>query len=464
MNPEVSRRLGRAMYYAPLTAEQWKKFTALAAQAKTFDALDAEVLIYILAAEQKQTSLESKALSLKYSPDQPRDELGRFGETDGGSNAPIKLEKFPTNIVTPFNADELLWDPAFQEIDARVAAGGYKSNYGKTWREDYSGEIASTVKEFVARDITLNMMHVPVDDMVAATGLANDVDVSYALQSVPDGYVWGGTDYEGDEDFQLIALTGNGEVKAESASDVLDLSAYSKDGWNKDNVLEAMAKVNAESIGESGWALQGTQEAEDIVREAAVSRLVNQWAQTSNDGSPMSLAMQEIAAQEFGIENHASWETDDEIGSLVREYVQEDGPVYSAFLRAQYDNTQAFLNEQGVEAITMYRGMKELSDSVMAEAKASHNQDMSFRPLTSFSMNEATAFNFAGNHYEGITLENALVLRSDIPAERILSLPITGLGCLREEEAVILGGDINVDVVTAKDYFANQQAKKDGWA
>lgn len=402
-----------------------------------------------------------KSVSLKYSEDQPRDENGRFAETDGGSNAPIKLDKFPTNVVTPFNADELLWDPAFREIDARVAAGGYKSNYGSMWRKDYSTEVASTVKEFVSRDIALNMMHVPVEDMVAATGLSNDVDVAYALQSVPDDYRWGGYDDKGDEDFQLIALTGMGQVKAESASDVLDLSAYAKDGWDKDNVLEAMAKVNADSIGESGWALQGTQEAEDIVREAAVARLVNQWAETSNDSSPMSLAMQEIAAKEFGVENHALWMIDNEIGSLVREYVDEDGPVYSAFLRAQYENTQAFLNERGIEAITVYRGMQGLPEETISQVNAAPNQDMSFRPLTSFSLSEGVANNFAGGGYisdDGNNPTNSVIMKTDIPANRILSLPITGIGCLREEEAVILGGDINVDVATMKTY------KENGWA
>lgn len=401
----------------------------------------------------------SKSVSLKYSEDQPRDENGRFAETDGGSNAPIKLDKWGTDVVTPFNADELLWDPAFRDIDARVAAGGYKSNYGSMWRKDYSTEVASTVKEFVSRDIALNMMHVPIEDMVSATGLANDVDVSYALLSVPEGYKWGGHDYEGDEDFQLIALTGMGQVKAESASDVLDLSAFAKEGWDKDNVLEAMAKVNAESIGESGWALQGTQEAEDIVREAAVARLVNQWAETSNNSSPMSLAMQEIAAQEFGVENHASWETDDEIGSLVQEYVKEDGPVYSSFLRAQYENTQAFLKEQGIEAITVYRGMQGLSQDIISQVNAASNQDMSFRPLTSFSLKEEVAKDFAGMYFsDAENPNNSVIMKTDIPAERILSLPITGIGCLREEEAVILGGDINVDVATMQTY------KENGWA
>lgn len=400
-----------------------------------------------------------KSVSLKYSEDQPRDENGRFAETDGSSNAPIKLDKFPTNIVTPFNADELLWDPAFREIDARVAAGGYKSNYGSMWRKDYSTEVASTVKEYVSRDIALNMMHVPVEDMVSATGLANDVDVAYALQSVPDDYRWGGYDDKGDEDFQLIALTGMGQVKAESASDVLDLSAYAKDGWDKDNVLEAMAKVNAESIGESGWALQGTQEAEDIVREAAVARLVNQWAETSNDSSPMSLAMQEIAAKEFGVENHALWMIDNEIGSLVREYVDEDGPVYSAFLRAQYENTQAFLNERGIEAVTVYRGMQELPAETISQVNAAPNQDMSFRPLTSFSLREEVAKDFAGMYFsDAANPSNSVIMKTDIPANRILSLPITGIGCLREEEAVILGGDINVDVATMETY------KENGWA
>lgn len=391
-------------------------------------------------------------VELKYSEDQPRDENGRFAETGAGGSGVS---------VTPKNADELLWGPGMQEIDARTAKAGYNSNYASMWREDYTGEVASTLKEYVSRDISQKMTDVPIQDLVKATGLDDDPDVAYALLPAGDYRYNGETD---DEDFQIIAVDGAGNVKSENASDVLDLSMYSKDGWTKEEVLAAMQDENNAMVTETGWALQGTPEAEDMVREAGAAKLVNQWAQTSNNGHAMSLAMQEVAAKEFGIENHAPWEMNEELVALVDKYVKDDGAVYSSFLKAQYESTQEFLKDKGIDSITMFRGMKELPDEVMAEAKASANQDMSFRPLTSFSMNEATAFNFAGNHYEGITLENAVVLRSEIPAERILSIPLTGLGCLREEEAVILGGEINVDVVTAKDYFANQQANKDGWA
>lgn len=93
MNPEISRRLGRAMYYAPLSKDMWKKFTALAGQADSFDALDAQVRLYILATERKQKKLSLKYsvvknVSLKYSPDQDRDEFGRFTSGGGSSMSP----------------------------------------------------------------------------------------------------------------------------------------------------------------------------------------------------------------------------------------------------------------------------------------------------------------------------------------------------------------------------------------
>lgn len=402
----------------------------------------------------------SKSVSLKYSEDQPRDEMGRFAETDGGGTAPIKL----SHKITPSNSDELLWNPAMREIDARTAIAGYKSDYASMWREDYYGEAASAVKEYVTRDITKNMDDVSTQDLVSVTGIDDIADVAIALQEVPDDYKWGGPNDTGDEDFQLIGPNGGGGVRAIWASDVLDLSDLTKDGWTKEDVVTRLEEFNKTQSGEVFWELQGTPGAEKIVREAATARLVSQWAETSNNGHAVSLAMQEVAAKEFGIENHAPWEMNEETRALVDKYTAEGEKVYSSFLRAQYDATQNYLADRGVESITVFRGMRDLPAATVAEATSAKNVDMSFRPLTSFSLNDEVAAGFAGGADRGNASDDALILKAQIPVEKILSIPVTGIGCLLEEEAVILGGALNVSAVLPQKYIDNIEADKDGWA
>jgi len=54
-------------------------------------------------------------------------------------------------------------------------------------------------------------------------------------------------------------------------------------------------------------------------------------------------------------------------------------------------------------------------------------------PASSWSLNREIAAIFASSN-------NGVVHHSNVPAERILSFPRTGSGCLDEEELVVLGG------------------------
>ena len=398
-----------------------------------------------------------KSVSLKYSEDQPRDENGRFAETDGGAGSAANGVKLDYANVT-----DLIWRPAMLRLDTLNRKYGAFTTYAETATPTNSSA-AQDMKATVAEDLATRMSDLDPQRIVYAAGL-DDPDIYLALQPAEENV----SDYEDNEDqgdFQLVSINNVGQVVCESASDVIDLSSMSAVGWSKQDVLEGMKEVNDQPAGEPpNYALQGTPEAEDMVRQAGVTAMVSQWAQTSNDSSPISLAIQETAAKEFGIENHADWNTE-LVKGQVQDKIEKFGDVYSAFLHAQYDNTQEFLKQQNISSVTVYRGMKELSEEQMAEIKTNSKQDVAFRPLTSWSLDEAAAFKFAGEAYQGVVLENAAMFRADIPVENILSIPVTGVGCLHESEVVAFGGQHSVEVVPVKTWYENAiVSDKDGWA
>ena len=222
------------------------------------------------------------------------------------------------------------------------------------------------------------------------------------------------------------------------------------------------------------------------LREEGISKLIGRWAETSNDTSVPSLAMQEAAKREFGITSSASWDyrvsaleaydqpanaTDEQLrqagidpaditdmaetlGRDVAAVVDsKEGEMNQAFLRAQYDSTQAFFKERGITELPLYRGMTfdtGLPDwAADAEGEKFGTEDyVPLRPLSSFSYEESEANNFAGNRQgsgdatsESKNTSPGVIVSGAVPVDRILSCARTGLGCLSEREVVVIAGD-----------------------
>jgi hypothetical protein len=183
--------------------------------------------------------------------------------------------------------------------------------------------------------------------------------------------------------------------------------------------------------------ISGTPEFDKVARAESVRSLVQDWATTSGDNYPPSLAIQESAVKEFGLKATAGMkisvgnigggtnlndEADNakmtaEVSRLVGNY----GHVYQAFLRAQYTATQEFLKGHEIASVDVYRGMA-------GEPKQTAT-GTEMRPLSSNSVSLTEAERFPGKIYT-----------ATIPAERVLSIPTTGNGCLGEREVVSLGG------------------------
>jgi uncharacterized protein YjbI with pentapeptide repeats len=167
-----------------------------------------------------------------------------------------------------------------------------------------------------------------------------------------------------------------------------------------------------------------TPERRIFVREHYVSQLISLWANTSNDSNPASLAMQEAAKDEFGLTKAANWEVDQITQSAADVVYKNQGELYRAFLRAQYESTQEYLAKGGVTELGLFRGMESISVKEAGEAP--------LRPLSSWAYDSKEAKTFAGD---------GAMLAATIPADRVLSCARTGVGCLNETEVVVLSGD-----------------------
>jgi hypothetical protein len=201
------------------------------------------------------------------------------------------------------------------------------------------------------------------------------------------------------------------------------------DDWTGKTLREIQDIFN--NRGDGAFAIVGTPEAKRVIAEVGTSRLIGEWAATSNDESTTSLAIQETAKNIFNLSDTADWISQDlGMPELIKNKLNNHGEVYSAFLTAQYEATQAYLSEQGIKEFVLYRGF------TSKEKVETGYTDAVLRPLSSFSTSKTVAEEFA---LPG-SFDYAYVIDMTVPAEDILSMPGLGYGCFYENEVVVLGG------------------------
>ena len=233
-------------------------------------------------------------------------------------------------------------------------------------------------------------------------------------------------------------------------------------------------------------------ESDFIYPHEATGRVLRVWAKSSNDHDLRSLTLQEAAAEEFGIEM-SPWQKGRvaimrteraqqlEEGKAVNymndrmtidEYAFGSNPEMKGntkkVLRAMYDKTQAEFKAAGITHLDLYRGMFIVEDhpSPLYEelARRRRNNESftakeSFKVqganvLESWSSNTDIADGFSGRGALGGTtvggkVIGSITVRMRVPVERIVSTPGTGLGCLTEQEFVILPHKNDVVGVTS---------------
>lgn len=208
-----------------------------------------------------------------------------------------------------------------------------------------------------------------------------------------------------------------------------------------------------------GYGLDPDQIVEDVMDEQvtnATHNLLRTWASTSGDHNYEAVSLQLAAQEEFGLEDSSLGHLPPDIIETAKEdwYTSETKGAYKEFLRAQYKETQDHLEDIGIDSVVVYRGMnftfppEGLRHMEFEDQLSKGKLDFKASPLTSFSTSPVVAARFA--EYGGVRRQYQVVIGTEVPKEKIFSLPGTGFGCQTEREAVILGGNLSSDAISFK--------------
>jgi hypothetical protein len=170
-----------------------------------------------------------------------------------------------------------------------------------------------------------------------------------------------------------------------------------------------------------------------------INNMIHNWAETSADESLESLGLQYVAKDVFGVgkTSHFGWD----INKTKRGKVKEN------FVKEIYAETQEWFKKQGLkpdDKVKLYRGViNEITSGKYA-----------LQPLSSFSFVKSVAKEFSSN--------SGTVFYINVPVKNIFSTPLTGIGCTGEFEAVVIGHDIDINIISVKKIKDKSDFKKIG--
>lgn len=303
-----------------------------------------------------------------------------------------------------------------------------------------------------------------------------DFDLSYNLESnaaskagrVPAGRFWEAY-VNGQLPLKGVPLPR--EKNRYPLSDFLDQNTFVKSYFNK-NII---SKNNSNF--------------ENILKEQIVSDLVQSWAISTNDENPVSLAIQHVAREIFSLDGAVGWQIHpSEIGSseerssfalslskpgFMRSLAEQDiisnnsrkydsapeltpgqNKVFREFISAMYQSTQEYYESKGITHVPVYRGSlmslmesgydsRNITNDPNIQGPTIFEATIESRPLSSWSISRGVAREFAKGSL-GTPDANGEdkvphIYFTYIPVEEILANPFTGVGCLSEDEIVVLG-------------------------
>lgn len=166
--------------------------------------------------------------------------------------------------------------------------------------------------------------------------------------------------------------------------------------------------------------------------KVASENIIRQWAATSGDTNPHSIAMQLAAQKEFGLKGTSLWWEKEALAEAKILFKKHEIPMRK-FLREMYNDTQKHLAKRGLKTVRVARGYKgDIGIEPSTIANKMSITKIQLQPMSSFSSNFGEARLFARE-------APGSLFYAEIPAERILSCPVTGFGCKKEFEYVVLG-------------------------
>jgi GNAT superfamily N-acetyltransferase len=195
--------------------------------------------------------------------------------------------------------------------------------------------------------------------------------------------------------------------------------------------------------------------------QSVASRIVTSWSESSCDHRQASIAVQAAARRVFGLDD--SKLTQDELDVLNAKrprYGETPVPkvverILDAAVRFQYDATQKYLKDRGIEEVVLFRGTgsprslkRQPSQQELDEGTW---ETIDSHPLSSWSSQIEQARQF--------TRSDGVMMTMVVPRERIYAIPMTGSGCLREHEFIVLGGQDRARAQTTDEFMRKDTAE-----
>ena len=358
------------------------------------------------------------------------------GNETGHFNYFIEAELLPQSIEAEPKSEPVAAPKEVTKQGPALLSG--KANVTEFWKTDkknyeLKAEVADNIRNsMLEAGITQEEMDALFDDL--ATG-----DTDKNVDKLELG------EWEGAIDASGIGIFLNGSTVPVSLTKGLfqvgsvDITQFSAAGDKTLTMEEAralLAQMNEENEGgdDEYYARMDLFVDSYQAKKDAVTLLVSAWATTSNDDSALSLAIQDIAKETFEMGMAAEWTKSRSAETEVRtkELKKKYKAIMAAFLNAQYEATQRYFRDRGITEVEVYRGMYGVEASKKPPVGGG-DVEVQLRPLSSWSTSQDIADEFA----EG---KDAVLYKAVLPIETILALPFTGVGCLSEQELVILGG------------------------
>jgi len=167
-----------------------------------------------------------------------------------------------------------------------------------------------------------------------------------------------------------------------------------------------------------------------------IQEKIDLWADTAAN-SVDAVKMQEAVRLEFGL---------DAATDHLRFHPTLKEPERSramAFVRAEYENTQAWFAKQGITHVSVLRGHGGLQGRGELGLGVG---TVTMQPASSWTSDEDVAFQFTSNQsFDQIPGEDTYdtpepsVITTRVPVSEILSTALTGRGALHERELIMLG-------------------------
>jgi len=259
------------------------------------------------------------------------------------------------------------------------------------------------------------------------------------------------------------------------------------------NLIDEKHKSDKSYIRQEFVFEDNVEKARDVMAYGSVSSMVKEWAGSSNDENFFSLALQETVAKLFNLENYLPWTVGKDVSEKRDTFIELHEKVLNAYVQAQYEITQEELKAKRITSVELHRGMNDPDLRVtLEEYDYLDNNLVILRPLSSFSYDIRIAEGFAGDDKNSVALTyeqledtpeavedvfgsdffdtppvlksneyldiygnvkqfGGVVLNTTVDADRIFSMPFSGVGCLSEAEVVVLGPNLRAEVIKPED-------------